>query len=68
MIHFEVEILMILLQIMLQDILQIEFFYGEKLFILEIFLLKSTNLNGFSPIKSLLLKFWKKNEKKVPQS
>jgi hypothetical protein len=67
-IHFEVEILMILLQIMLQDILQIEFFYGEKLFILEIFLLKSTNLNGFSPIKSLLLKFWKKNEKKVPQS
>jgi hypothetical protein len=57
--HFEGEIVMILLQIMLQNILQIEFFYGESLIILElileIFLLKSTNVMDFTH-KSLLLK------------
>ncbi len=37
MIYFEGEIFMILLQIMLQDILQIEFFLWKILFILEIF-------------------------------
>ncbi len=40
---------MILLQIMLQNILQIEFFYGENLFILEFFLKNSTNVMGFHP-------------------
>ncbi len=65
--HFEGEIVMILLQIMLQNILQIEFFYGESLIILElileIFLLKSTNVMDFTH-KSLLLKNWKKMKKK----